>query len=359
MSVTPSSTVVGIFRDRTMAEQAIEALYDAGFHREQIRYSMPDSAGGFFADLKNMFMGTTPSDTDGDHLANDLSDIGLSDEEAQYYTNEYNNGNTILTVQAADREQEALSILHQHGAYNARVSPGSFSRTTDDRQQSSHDHQQDNYPASEQGTDIEDWETQRLPRTVEEHSTNSEQYDRAYVEHEQVYQASPSEPVEDHLETHPSQATDVTTGHDANYQEAQQATATPSEHDADFQEARSNGSMPEHDADYATVQSGVVAPEHNPAYQVSQANGTASEHGDEFQRLQEQIRVLQQQLEDARNQLRGAKEHETHLQTMREREQQLQASRQQVQDLQAELEATLAELRETQARIGQYQSATG
>lgn len=342
MSVTPSSTVVGIFRDRAMAEQAIEALYDAGFHREQIRYSMPDSAGGFFADLKNMFMGTTPSDTNGDHLADDLTDVGLSDEESQYYADEYANGNTILTVQAADREQEVLSILHQHGAYNSRVSPGSFRQANDDGQQPSHDDRPDKHTTSEQENDIEDWETQRLPRTVEEHPANTDQHNGADAEHEQAYRASPSGSASDHPETY-----------------ASQATATTSEHDANYQEARSNEAMPEHHTDYATTPSGVIAPEHNPAYQASQTNGAASEHGDEFQRLQEQSRALRQQLEDAKNQLQSAKEHETHLQTMREREQQLQSSRQQVQDLQAELEATLAELRETQARIGQHQSVNG
>src|SRR5690242_11779065 len=211
MSVTPSSTVVGIFRDRAMAEQAIEALYDAGFHREQIRYSMPGSAGGFFADLKNMFMGTTPSDTNGDHLANDLSDVGLSDEESQYYADEYNNGNTILTVQAADRDQEALSILHQHGAYNARVSPGSFNQATDDGQQSSHDDRQDTYMTAGQQGDVEDWETQHLPRTVEEHPANNEQHDGAHAEHEQTYQAQPSDSADDQAETHASQAAGMTT----------------------------------------------------------------------------------------------------------------------------------------------------
>lgn len=291
MSVTPFSTVVGIFRDRAMAEQAIEALYDAGFHREQIRYSMPDSAGGFFADLKNMFMGTTPNDTNGDHLADDLTGIGLSDEESQYYADEYANGNTILTVQAADREQEALSILHQHGAYNSRVSPGSFRQANDDGQQPSHDDRPDKHATSEQENDIEDWETQRLPRTVEEHPVNDKQHDGVAAE--------------------------------------------------------------------PAVQPAVVTPEHPMDYRGSQTNGAVSGQGDEMQRLQEQIRALQQQLEDARNQLQGAKEHETHLQTMREREQQLQSSRQQVQDLQAELEATLAELRETQQRIGQYQSVNG
>ncbi len=312
MSVTPSSIVVGIFRERVMAEQAIEALYDAGFQREQIRYSMPENAGGFFEDLKNMFTGNSPADTNGDHLANDLTSMGLSDEEAQYYTDEYHNGNTILTVHAAGREQEALSILHQYGAYSSRVSPGSFKEATSNGQAADHT-QHENGTTPEQKTDIEDWETQRLPRTSEDHPVRN-------VEHEQTDQVPPSGPADDHPETYASQATSIS-----------------SEHDASDQKDRSDRAAP-----------------YNPAYQASQANGITSGHQDELQQLQTHISSLQQQLEEAKTHLQAAKEHESHLQTAREREQQLQSARQQVQDLQAELQATLTELHEVQARIGQY-----
>lgn len=331
MSVTPSSTVVGIFRDRAMAEEAIEALYDAGFQREQIRYSMPGNAGGFFEDLKNMFTGASSTDTNGDHLANDLTGMGLSDEEAQYYTNEYNNGNTILTVQAANREQEALSILHQHGAYNSRVSPGAFRETNVNEQQPADSTRQNHDTTPGQGTDIGDWETQRLPRTAEDHPVHNEEHDAVRAEQERADQDPPAGPAGEHPESYASQATDV------------------SRHNANYQDARSDEVMPEHDVDHPTSHS-----EYNPAYQTSQANGVATGHEDELQQLQAQIRSLQQQLEEAKAQLQTSREHETHLQTAREREQQLQSSRQQMQDLQAELEATLAELRETQARIGQY-----
>ncbi|HLG66014.1 MAG TPA: hypothetical protein VKY19_29120 [Ktedonosporobacter sp.] len=332
MSVTPSSTVVGIFRDRAMAEDAIGALYDAGFQREQIRYSMPGNAGGFFEDLKNMFTGASSTDTNGDHLTDDLTGMGLSDEEARYYTDEYNNGNTILTVQAANREQEALSILHQHGAYNSCVSPGAFSETNVNEQQRADYMRQDHDTTPGQGTDIGDWETQRLPRTSEEHPVHNEEHDAVRAEQERADQEPPAGPAGEHQETYASQANNMTPEHDANYQEA-----------------RSDEVMPERDVDHPASHS-----EFNPVYQTSQANGVATGHEDELQQLQAQIRSLQQQLEEAKAQLQTAREHETHLQTAREREQQLQSSRQQMQDLQAELDATLAELRETQSRIGQY-----
>lgn len=341
MSVTPSSTVVGIFRDRAMAEQAIEALYDAGFQREQIRYSMPESAGSFFEDLKNMFTGNSPADTNGDDLADDLTGMGLSDEEAQYYTSEYSNGNTILTVQAPGREQEALSMLHQHGAYNSRVSPGAFSETSGNVQQPADYTQHDNYMTPEQNTDIEDWETQRLPRTATEDSVHNDE------------RASQSDVEGDEADAHTPQATTVTPEREAADQAANSEAVTP-ENEPACQSTNTDGMTPERDVDHSAVQSDGVAPEYNPTYQASQANGVATGHEDELQQLQAQIHSLQQQLEEAKAQLQTAKEHETHLQTAREREQQLQSSRQQMQDLQAELDTTLAELRETQARIGQY-----
>ncbi|GHO88707.1 general stress protein [Dictyobacter formicarum] len=114
MSVTPSPTVVGVFRDRALVEQAIEALYQAGFSQDQIRYSVPGHSGGFLDDLKSLFTGSNSGSGD---LANDLTAMGLSSEQARYYANEYDNGNIVLAVHALDREQEALGIFHQFGAY--------------------------------------------------------------------------------------------------------------------------------------------------------------------------------------------------------------------------------------------------
>ncbi|MBA2391587.1 MAG: hypothetical protein H0V70_02435 [Ktedonobacteraceae bacterium] len=124
MTVTPSSPVVGIFKDRLMAEQAIDALHTAGFTSEQVRYSAPGTSGSILADLKSLFTGQSAS---SGTIANDLTDMGLSNEDAQYYSREHTNGNTILAVSASGREQEVLTILHQYGAYNAHT--GSSSAT--------------------------------------------------------------------------------------------------------------------------------------------------------------------------------------------------------------------------------------
>jgi hypothetical protein len=103
-----------------MVDQAIAALYDAGFEQENIRYSAP-TPGGFFGDLKSIFTG---GNTNVDNVTSDLSNMGLSDEEVQYYANEYNSGHTIVSINAPSREREALAIMSQYGAYNAGDNAG-------------------------------------------------------------------------------------------------------------------------------------------------------------------------------------------------------------------------------------------
>ncbi len=132
MSVTPSSAIVGIFRDHTTAEQTMDALYNAGFTHEQVRYSSPGSSGGFFEDLKNLFTG--PS-TANDNVATDLTDMGLSEEEANYYANEHSQGNIILAVKAPGRTQEAQTIMHQYGSLNAPARNNPVQDTTPYTQQ--------------------------------------------------------------------------------------------------------------------------------------------------------------------------------------------------------------------------------
>ncbi len=116
MSVTPSSAIVGVFREEIAAEQAMDAFYNAGFTHEQIRKSVPATSGGFFGDIKNLFTG---SSTASDTVAHDLTNMGLSDEEAHFYSQEHKDGNIILAIYAPGREQEAHVIMQQYGAYNA------------------------------------------------------------------------------------------------------------------------------------------------------------------------------------------------------------------------------------------------
>lgn len=124
-------TVIGVFDESANADRAIDALQNAGFSSSQIHHSGRGAAatGGFFEGVKNFFSGG--SDTEGSgHVASDLTGMGVSSDEAQYYENEYNNGRTVLSVNAGDRAAEAKTILDTNGAYNYSNQRGNTTRGT-------------------------------------------------------------------------------------------------------------------------------------------------------------------------------------------------------------------------------------
>src|SRR5215469_812077 len=119
MATNLRSTIVGVFTDQTTAEQAVQALEDAGFDHEQIWYSSPGGASSFFADIKSLFTGT---DTMSGNLVKKLTDMGLSDEEAHYYANEFRAGRSVVALKAPGSEQEAMAVLMRYGASHYNVS---------------------------------------------------------------------------------------------------------------------------------------------------------------------------------------------------------------------------------------------
>jgi hypothetical protein len=91
MSTTDFSDIVGVFRERSNAEQAIESLKQAGFGEDQIHlteYNPPKAE-------------ETPSPT-------------LQASEKRL----------IVLVKTSDREQEAVGIMAQQGANNADLPAG-------------------------------------------------------------------------------------------------------------------------------------------------------------------------------------------------------------------------------------------
>ncbi len=108
--------LISAFSDRTMAENAIEALNNAGFNNDQISYSGRASGGsGFMAGLKSLFTGEDESKT---NVMNDLTNLGVPQDQAGYYADEHAAGHPVVAVRANGREQEALSILRSAGGYN-------------------------------------------------------------------------------------------------------------------------------------------------------------------------------------------------------------------------------------------------
>lgn len=114
------SALVAVFDNQTAAERAIDALKNAGFRNEQIHYSGQAASGGFFSELKSLFVGEEHS---ADNVAKDMVNLGVPENEARYYANEYQTGHPIVVAKPNGREMEAANILRSAGAssYNPRA----------------------------------------------------------------------------------------------------------------------------------------------------------------------------------------------------------------------------------------------
>ena len=118
MAINAQQTVIGVFDDRDLADKAVEELQNAGFRSDQVYYSGhgDNPVSGFWQGIKSLF--THGKRTPHDALAQQLKDLGLSDDEIDRYENEYHNGRTIVAVKAPGREEEALAILRVNGAHD-------------------------------------------------------------------------------------------------------------------------------------------------------------------------------------------------------------------------------------------------
>lgn len=110
---TRRTTVVGVFNDKNLAERAIDALKEAGFSNNEIRYSGA-AGGGFFDNLKSWLSGEETGTT-GD-VESDLKNMGVPEGEANYYAREYEAGHPIVAVRSPGHENDALSIMRSNGS---------------------------------------------------------------------------------------------------------------------------------------------------------------------------------------------------------------------------------------------------
>ena len=143
--------VVGVFDEPAMADNAVNALQNAGFVLQQIvvasHYSETEErrAGGsptaahhksfgtsFVDGLKQLFTGKDVSETDvaPSDIEGDLTGMGLSDDAARYYEDQYKAGRSVIGVRAEDREDDALSILRSNGGHDFDRRPGGMQGET-------------------------------------------------------------------------------------------------------------------------------------------------------------------------------------------------------------------------------------
>jgi|GEM_PF-2204244 len=118
--------VVAVFDDPVMADRSLNELQNAGFPLREVLVASKTGEQhkrGFLESLKQFFAGSDRSVNVSD-LERDLTDMGLSEEAAHYYNEQYSVGKSIVGVRAEDRVDDALSILRANGGYTfeARVS---------------------------------------------------------------------------------------------------------------------------------------------------------------------------------------------------------------------------------------------
>ena len=162
-STSTRTTVVGVFDDRSKAQAAVRELRQAGFREDQIGVVAhghddvkgaakddkgshvaegagigiaagagvgalwalgivagflpaigPAVAGGIFASI----LASAAGGAAVAGIAGALIGLGIPNEEASYYEDEFKAGRTLVTVKADTRYQEARDILRRHGAYD-------------------------------------------------------------------------------------------------------------------------------------------------------------------------------------------------------------------------------------------------
>jgi hypothetical protein len=165
MNTQQSSTVVGVFEDRSHASQAITELHEAGFTQKQIGVVMkhaeastdvPDrstehdsaaAAGALTGALAGLGLGALAglgvlagvipvvgpaiaAGTLGVILSNAAAGAGIAglvgalvgagipEHEAKYYQGELEAGRSVVTVNAGSRSREATAILRRCGGYD-------------------------------------------------------------------------------------------------------------------------------------------------------------------------------------------------------------------------------------------------
>ena len=164
------TTLVGVFEDRSQAEQAVVDLERAGFNSEQIGYAIrgaDDVRGGMIVDAQGtkdgvgaargaatgasvgailgaaaalilpgvgpvvslgiltMAAGGAVAGTAVGGILGAMTGLGISEEEAQFYEREFHSGRAIVAVKAGERAGDAAEILRRHGGYDLQNRAGS------------------------------------------------------------------------------------------------------------------------------------------------------------------------------------------------------------------------------------------
>jgi hypothetical protein len=121
--------IVSIFDEQSSAERAIEDLHNVGIPSDRISYAggnaPANEGGGLLDSIKSLFYERTSND-----VFSDLNNMGVPQEEAHYYAQQYEAGRSIVAVQPDNLSQDAVTILHSNGGYGYR---GDWNRASSEK----------------------------------------------------------------------------------------------------------------------------------------------------------------------------------------------------------------------------------
>jgi hypothetical protein len=106
---------VALFDDHDDAELAARDLRERGFKDEHIGYAWRDDAGK--TQEHGSKVGKMTSAVAGG-IAGALVGLGVPENEAKYYDEEFRNGRTLLTVKADERYADGRDIARQRRGYD-------------------------------------------------------------------------------------------------------------------------------------------------------------------------------------------------------------------------------------------------
>ncbi len=112
---TQQSIAMATFDTTDDAEQAVEALHDASFTSDQIRYSKQYTNENFLESIKAMliFPDERQDETESD-IGTMLQNMGIGPEEFQYYSDAFARGTAVVVVRPDGRDQLAEEIFRDH-----------------------------------------------------------------------------------------------------------------------------------------------------------------------------------------------------------------------------------------------------
>ena len=173
-SGSPDRAIVGVFDDRLRAEEAVDALHQAGFAHDKIGYAIRGAdavAGGMITDADGAkdakgavagaltggmvggvlaaaisllipgvgpvlaggilasFFGGAIAGTAVGGILGAMTGLGISEDEARHYEKAFHEGKAIVAVKPGARSADAADILVRFGGHNVHAERTSPVRT--------------------------------------------------------------------------------------------------------------------------------------------------------------------------------------------------------------------------------------